>query len=193
MAALLVLVPVADYSLYSQHLLSLLFSFTLLAAVYAVAENKFAMAVSVTLAAPAMIIFWMFGPDQHTAPSMISSGLNIAVNVIVVSLVLVEIFKAPRVDVEILSGAMAVYLLIAVNFAFLFHLMEGLEPGSFDVSDRHNFDSFLYFSLVTLTTLGYGDITPVTKLARIWAALESVIGVLYATVLIARLVSMYRR
>jgi hypothetical protein len=193
MAALLILVPVANYSLYSQYLLPLLFSFTLLAAVYAVAENKFAMAVAVTLATPAMIIFWMFGPDQHTALSMISSALNIAVNVIVVSLVLVEIFKATRVDVEILSGAMAVYLLIAVNFAFLFHLMEGLEPGSFDVSDRQNFDSFLYFSLVTFTTLGYGDITPVTKLARIWAALESVIGVLYATVLIARLVSMYRR
>ena len=193
MAAILILIPVADYSLYSQYLLSLLFTSTLLAAVYAVAGNKYAMVAAIAFAAPATIIYWTFGPDQHTTPSMIGSALTIAVNVLVICLVLIEVFKAERADAEILSGALAVYLLMAVTWAVLFFLIEGLEPGSFDVADRHNFDSFLYFSLTTLSTLGYGDITPVTKLARIWSALESIIGVLYAAVLIARLVSMYRR
>ena len=52
---------------------------------------------------------------------------------------------------------------------------------------------FLYFSLTTLTTLGYGDITPINPFARIWATLEAVVGTLYVAILVARLVSLYRR
>jgi len=193
LAAILILVPVADYAVYSQYLLSLLFTFTLLAAVYAASGNKHAMALAIALAFPAAVIFWIYGPDRHTLPSMISIALTIAVNFLVIGLVLVEVFKAERADAEILSGALAVYLLMAVTWAALFYLIEGLEPGSFAVANRNDFDSFLYFSLTTLSTLGYGDITPVSKLARIWSALESITGVLYAAVLIARLVSMYRR
>ncbi len=51
---------------------------------------------------------------------------------------------------------------------------------------------FLYFSLTTVTTLGYGDITPISPVARIWATLEAVTGVLYIAVLVARLVSLFR-
>jgi uncharacterized membrane protein len=68
-----------------------------------------------------------------------------------------------------------------------------MEPGSFIFPDRNDFPGFLYFSLATLTTLGYGDITPVTTLARTSATLEAVTGVFYSAVLVARLVSMYRR
>ena len=54
-------------------------------------------------------------------------------------------------------------------------------------------NELLYFSLVTLTTLGYGDITPLGAVARIWSALEALVGTLYLAVLISRLVGIYRR
>ena len=75
-------------------------------------------------------------------------------------------------------------------------VIEALAPGSFGFTDpsfEAAWNQLLYFSLVTLTTLGYGDITPVGAVARIWSALEAVTGTLYLAVLIARLVSLYRQ
>lgn len=63
------------------------------------------------------------------------------------------------------------------------------SPG---VSRDSEWSQFPYFSLTTLTTLGYGDIRPVTTVARIWANLEAIAGLLYLTILVARLVSLYR-
>jgi voltage-gated potassium channel Kch len=57
---------------------------------------------------------------------------------------------------------------------------------------RPFFHQFLYFSLTTLTTLGYGDITPLSPFAQIWSTLEAVVGTLYIALLVARLVGMYQ-
>jgi len=94
-------------------------------------------------------------------------------------------------------ASVSLYLMIATFYFALFNLLETLDYGSFaenglragaPVSRR----SLLYFSLVTLTTLGYGDIVPVTQPARIFSALESVTGVLYLAITVARLVANYQ-
>ena len=193
MVAFLVLSPLSAYNFYGDFLLPLLFSLTLLTAVYAAAESKTALWAAIALAAPALVLIWLFDPEQRTPLSMIGIALTLALNLLVLSLVLVQIYKADRVDAEILSGALAVYLLMAMTWALLYFLIESLDPGSFKIPDGNDFPGFLYFSLTTLTTLGYGDITPATTLTRSWAVLEAVIGVLYSAVMIARLVSMYRR
>ena len=95
-----------------------------------------------------------------------------------------------------LYSSVSLYLMIATVFYALFNLFETLNPGSFAEKglppgshiSRH---SLIYFSLVTLTTLGYGDIVPVTPPARMFAALESVTGVLYIAITVARLVASY--
>jgi len=94
-----------------------------------------------------------------------------------------------------LYTAVSIYLLLGATWAALYGVMEALHPGSFQLgtnsTDRQS--DLLYFSLVTLSTVGYGDIVPLTGEARMLAALEGVTGVLYIAITVAILVSSYRR
>ena len=83
------------------------------------------------------------------------------------------------------------YLLVGLIFAYAFQVIY-LFAGtpSYNNMNAYDFKGFLYFSFVTLTTVGYGDITPVHPLARSLANFEALIGQLYPAILIARLVSM---
>jgi hypothetical protein len=93
-------------------------------------------------------------------------------------------------------ASVSLYLLLAMFWFALFNLTETITPGSFahdGVITRIPRSSFLYFSLVTLTTVGYGDIVPVTAVARVFAALEGVAGVLYIAITVARLVAAYQK
>jgi hypothetical protein len=92
-------------------------------------------------------------------------------------------------------GAIALYLLIAILFAFLYGLTEELAPGAFNISGSPaggvaRGETFYYFSIVTLTTVGFGDITAVHPFVRSLVMLEALIGQLYPAVLIARLVTL---
>lgn len=125
---------------------------------------------------------------------IIYSGTGVAFFASVTFALLRRILRVQsHVSGELIAGSVAVYLLLAIVFAYLFGLVDLLEPGSFAFADRAGFPDpdFYYFSLVTLTTLGYGDITPVSPMARGLAALEAVIGPVYLTVLVARLVGMH--
>ena len=81
------------------------------------------------------------------------------------------------------------YFLLVVGWALFFDAMETWSPGAFALAaDGDPFTELLYFSLVTITTLGYGDISPVAPFARISAGLEAATGTLYIAILIARIV-----
>ncbi|MDG2305138.1 MAG: ion channel [Candidatus Binatia bacterium] len=115
--------------------------------------------------------------------------------------ILTDIFSRNEVEADTVFGASAVYLLIGFLFARLFMLIAHIDPEAFAVSDAigvelaeasHRGSSILrYFSLITLTTVGYGDIAPVAPIARNLAAVEAVIGQLYIAAVIARLVAIY--
>jgi hypothetical protein len=94
-----------------------------------------------------------------------------------------------------LQTAASIYLLLGGAWAALYGVIETLHPGSFQLggqlTDRQS--DFIYFSLVTLSTVGYGDIVPLTGEARMLAALEGVTGVLYIAITVAILVSGFRR
>jgi hypothetical protein len=92
-------------------------------------------------------------------------------------------------------GAVAGYLLLALSCAYAYALIDLLIPGAFqmsaaDLQSRKASDAFLYFSIVTLTTLGYGDITAIHPVARSVVMAEALLGQLYPAILIARLVTM---
>ena len=91
-----------------------------------------------------------------------------------------------------LVGAIFGYLLIASAWALLFRHLEILRPGSFSLAAGDRDTQLLYFSLITITTVGYGDVLPVSAVARIWAALEAVVGTLYIAILIGRIVGELR-
>jgi hypothetical protein len=101
-----------------------------------------------------------------------------------------------RVTVHQIQGAVAVYLLVGLTWAILYQLCDHTLSGAFNLPATHHLDpesrqeEFTYFSFVTLTTLGYGDITPVHPIVRMFVILEALLGQLFPATLLARLVSL---
>jgi len=103
-----------------------------------------------------------------------------------------RLLRHRRVSMQTLVGAVSVYLLIPVAFFYLYlSLDQYLEPNLFGRAEPTT--SFMYFSLVTLTTVGFGDLTPVTNLGRLAASAESVVGQLYLVTFVAMLVGLVAR
>jgi hypothetical protein len=90
-----------------------------------------------------------------------------------------------------LHGGVAAYLLLGVLWAYAYALVAALRPGAFvgPMAAADGARAFLYFSFVTLTTTGFGDVLPIHPAARSLATLEAVTGTLYLAILISRLVS----
>jgi len=115
-------------------------------------------------------------------------------------LVLRQVLGGDMVTGDTIAGAMCFYILLAVIMALVFSLLELNHPGSFldngrplrpaGARARSLVPELLYLSAATLTTLGYGDVVPVTPQARMLAVVEAMIGQLYLAVLIARLVGL---
>ncbi|WP_374088969.1 potassium channel family protein [Methylomicrobium lacus] len=106
-----------------------------------------------------------------------------------------HVFGGTQVDRNLLFGAMCVYLLMGLIWAILYGLIFQFWPGSFNgiegVEGKAPMDALLYFSFVTLASLGYGDITPVGPLARTLAYLEVISGQLYIAIMLAGLVGLF--
>jgi voltage-gated potassium channel Kch len=101
--------------------------------------------------------------------------------------------RATQIDAEHLYAALSAYLLAGVFFGLFYWVLEQIWAGNFTVPGDFSRASAIYFSFVTLATLGYGDIVPRTDVARGLAVVEGVGGQLFLAVLIARLVSLYAR
>ncbi|MGB2010623.1 MAG: potassium channel family protein [Akkermansiaceae bacterium] len=108
-------------------------------------------------------------------------------------LILFSILHAQRVTPDLISGAVVAYMLLGICWGGLYIFLEILNEGSFSFGDGgRELTSLFYYSFVTLTTLGYGDILPVGKVARTAAYLEAVTGVMFTAILIAGLVGKVR-
>jgi hypothetical protein len=110
--------------------------------------------------------------------------------------VLTFVLEEGKVGAEHIYGAICAYVFIAMAFGTIDYILESLEPGSFSgvhvlaASDR-GWWQFFYFSFTTLSTVGYGDIVPVTMRARSFVIIEQLVAVFYVAILIARLTGMY--
>ncbi len=106
-----------------------------------------------------------------------------------------QILFAKEIDANRLYGAVCVYLMLGVIWALLYGTLERLDPsafsGSLSVGSEEGNLEWLYYSFVTLTTLGYGDILPVSATARALAYSQAVVGVFYMAMLVAALVGSY--
>ena len=110
----------------------------------------------------------------------------------------IQIIRSPRITLQILYATLCLYLVIGLFWGTLYTLLNELSPGAYaGVLLENNADihltTFNYFSLVTLTTLGYGDITPQTPGAGALCQLEAITGQFYTAVVIAWLVGNFVR
>lgn len=116
--------------------------------------------------------------------------------IVITGICLFSTLNKHPVTANVLYGAAVTYLLIGMVFATIFYLINVTHTNAFHFSqttpraDTH-WEIFTYYSFVTLTTLGYGDITPVSNIARTFAWLEAALGQIYLTILIAQLVGSF--
>jgi hypothetical protein len=150
----------------------------------------------------ATFVLWVVTPQDSPVPLQIARqgavGIFLAHGVL---RILRHLFLASHITVDLLAASLCVYLMLGVLWAVgysmattanshAFTVPEGQDPATMRLDLDHP-GEVLYFSFVTLTSLGYGDIVPKMPLARSLAALEALVGQLYLTVLVARLVSLH--
>src|SRR5213083_2988888 len=174
-----------------------MFSLVLLAGVVAVTDSKRILVIAIVLAIPAIAGRWM----NHFRPDLIPPAVFLVAGLILIAFVVGNllrfVLRAPSVNTEVLCASISAYLMLGLMWTMAYWLVDQLTPGgafSFNTNTGtrsiNGFNGF-YFSFVTLSTVGYGDITPVSRIARWLAAMEAMTGLLYVAVLIARLVSLY--
>jgi voltage-gated potassium channel Kch len=105
--------------------------------------------------------------------------------------VLVRLMLRPRITVDTLAGALTAYLQIGVFFGalYLFVALIGDTSGFFAQTATPGYSDFDYFSLITLTTVGYGDLTPATRMGQALASIEAVAGQVFLVTVVALTVS----
>lgn len=147
------------------------------------------------LTALALAAIWFALTWTSAAPMIWADITLLALCIVTIESVLSHALAARRVDVEVIGAAISAYVLMGIGWAVVFNLLETLSPGSLNLSQHTSEDpwnTILYFSFATLTTLGYGDVAPMSLTARAWATIEAMGGTLYLAILIARLVSLYK-
>jgi hypothetical protein len=178
-------------------IVSVLLSLVLISAVIAVSSSGGTLVVAVLLMIPAIAGRWI----NHFRPDLVPPAVFLVSGLVLVAFVMVNllsfVLRAPSVNTEVLCASISAYLMLGLIFTMAYWLVDQLTPGgafSFNTKagkqSMNGFNAF-YFSFITLSTVGYGDITPLSRIARWLAALEAMTGLLYMTVLIARLVSLY--
>ena len=178
--------------------LDVFFVVTLIACVLTCAVNRRQAVIGIGLAIVVLIARWW--PHFTGGAEWLSAypGVALIFFVYVTVLMLREVFLGTRrVTTDTICGAVSVYLLMGLIWTFAYVMLENAEPGSFSFAgaelglNAKRLEDFMGFSFVTLTTLGYGNIVPVTQRADALATTEAIMGQMYLTVLVARLVAMH--
>jgi Ion channel len=166
----------------------------LVMAVLAVGGRRRTFALAIALVMPALAAKWA----HHFHPVKLTDVLSVASFLAFVGFVVVQflwfILRSPRVNSEVLCAAVATYLMLALLWGTAYALLGRASPGAFNgLPAGQTLDGYdaLYFSIITLTTIGYGDITPASGPARMLATTEAITGTMYMAMLVARLVSLY--
>lgn len=169
----------------------------LLVALLTVGERPKTLTLGFSLVLPALVFRWAC----HLWPELIPDWIHLVPTVLFMLFVVGHLLRfvlcAARVNAEVLCASVVTYLLLGWLWAVGYVVASEMLPGAFASTvgppAYHHLIGFeaLYFSFITITTVGYGDIVPVSAVARMLAMTEAMTGTLYMTVLVARLVSLY--
>jgi hypothetical protein len=181
----------------------LLFALVLLSAVFAVSRTRRTKIIALLLAIPAAIALGLQGWLPGDGLAIAGHILGILSLGYAIVLILKLLFASHRVSSDMICASLCVYLLLGILCALAYSLFYYLDPTSFAFSFAENGGAevmrfggertfiAIYYSFVTMSTLGYGDIVPTSSLARTCAAMQAIVGQLYLAVLVARLVGLH--
>ncbi len=184
--------PLAGRSLIGASILSLSYAAVLISAVAVVSHRRTLVLLALVLMLPAAVLT-VLPRAAGAAAHLWGSTLSLLALALIIASFLVDLFRHPQVTIGTIGGSVCVYVLTGVAWMFMYDLVDVLAPGAFEglsaVGTSTRQSELFYFSFVTLTTLGYGDIVPTRPESMSLATLEAVVGQLYLVVLVATFVS----
>jgi Ion channel len=136
----------------------------------------------------------LFGvpPEIHTVLIYVENIFRLISLLICIAIILSTVFRSHRITVDAIFGAFVAYLLLAFSFGLVYRMLIFWNPESFKgINNPPRIGDLAYFSLVTIATLGYGDIIPSSHTARMISVFEAVLGQFYVAVIVAVVVGTY--
>jgi hypothetical protein len=167
-------------------------------AVYAIRLRRTLLLVALLLAIPALLERVLLRQPNAGFLSILNIVLSFVFEVFIVVAIFRRVFTNDRPDSEAVFGSLCIYLLAGFSFASLYGMVAAIQSRAFYLDPLTNLHAipnrfdFIYYSFATMTSLGAAGITPVSAPARSLTVIESILGVLYLAVLIARLMDAYR-
>lgn len=181
-------------------LIQLALTLLLVILVFTVGHNRNIKVAYVILALAALIFSWATLGDSNSNISFYDTLFTFTALTFAMVVVIVEVFSDDCVTIDTISGALCAYLLLGLTFASIYAFIDIIQPGSFisivnATPVQLSIDSAvldrIYFSFITLLTVGYGDIVPLSDAAKLFTIIEGFFGQVYLVVMIARLVGMH--
>ena len=184
------------------HIPSLIaFTLLLITIVLVIGKKRWVIAIYTATACLALITAWMSITNAESSSILLASNIfSFFALLFAMSLIITNIFSSDTVTIDTIAESLCAYLLLGLAFAYVYTLIDIIYPYSFISSLNNEYISFslnqtgldtIYFSFITLLTVGYGDIVPASHPAKLTTIIEGFFGQIYLVVLIARLVGMH--
>lgn len=204
LTAFIVLLPFVREGGVGEFVVRVGFTAVVLGGIYTASEKRGVLIFAAVMAVPVLLLDWGSVLRKDEEVLILRAGISAAFVFFTASIQMVHLSHKRQVSADTILGGINIYLLLIVAFMFLHAMLEVADPGAYrigeqslreyladpSVDDTLATSTLMYFSITTFTTLGYGDIVPMSGAARMVSGAEAIIGQLYVAIVVARLVAM---
>jgi len=197
LTALIIIYPILKDSPFQGVTLNSIFTFILIAIVYGIRGKRWIIFVGMIIGIPWLTVVWINLRLNVLSLRIVSAILMTFLFSYTLVILIRHIIEAKEISADLLYGAGCIYMLIGFAWSGICITMELIRPESYLQITAEGYkpvsysSDLVYYSFTTLTTLGYGDITPQLPISRSFAILEAITGVLFMGILIGTIVGIY--
>jgi len=193
--AIFVVFPLHEAAVHGRMILDIVIAALMVSGALAVKKGRITTALVILVTVAAVAVRWIARTVTSNSFRGFSTALIIVSLLLFARIVLLVVFRKGPIRWNRIQGGVAAYLLLGLAWAYAYQLAEEIRPGAMHFASAPGdpeqlTGKLVYFSFVTLTTVGYGDISAVHPLARSLATAEALVGQLFPAILIATLVTM---
>ncbi len=168
---------------------------TLIVGIWSIARQRFWFVFGMVLIAIGAVNIMLDMIIHHRWAPYVNLVVALLFYLFTTGLAFRTLFTGKQIDLNTLMGSICVYILVGISWSILYFFAAIIHPNAFDgvniTTTKQLFTDLLYYSFVTLSTLGYGDMTPMTPIARTLAYIEALFGQFYIAILVASFVGMH--